>query len=155
MRRISRIAAVTFAAAAMIGATASVAAADDGDLVVSGSNCTYAQGELVLLYENGCSVLTGPGTGAVVTVSDGAEQSMTPSTLGADGSGQALEAERDHETYQSDENGGSAAAAAAAAGDGAAAAAAAASGDGAAAAAAAASGDAAAAAAAAGGSEED
>ncbi|MFI9604263.1 hypothetical protein ACIHCX_31190 [Streptomyces sp. NPDC052043] len=82
MRKTHRLAVVMLAAAGMIGASASMAAADDGGLTVTGSNCKFARGDVVVLYQGGCSAVSSGGSLGAVTVSDGSEKNAT---LKADG----------------------------------------------------------------------
>ncbi|MFE7353747.1 hypothetical protein ACFU8Q_11220 [Streptomyces sp. NPDC057543] len=81
MRKTRKLAVVMLAAVGMIGASASMAAAD-GDITVTGSNCKFAQGDVIVLYQGGCSAVSGGGSLGPVTVSDGSERNAT---LKADG----------------------------------------------------------------------
>lgn len=79
MRKTAKLAAVTLAAVSLIGASASVAAADNGDTVVTGSNCKYAQGDVIVIYRNGCSAVSNSGSDGGVTVSDGSKRQQSDS----------------------------------------------------------------------------
>ncbi|MFF8917215.1 hypothetical protein ACF08M_28845 [Streptomyces sp. NPDC015032] len=102
MRKAPKLAAVLLAAASMIGASASMAAAYDGNTTVVGSSCKFAQGNVIILHQGGCLAVSGSDSPGAVIVSDGSEN-------------RDLQADRTKPDGNEDEGSSAAAAAAAAA----------------------------------------
>ncbi|MCP3819403.1 hypothetical protein NLX86_15200 [Streptomyces sp. A3M-1-3] len=118
MRKTSKLAAVIFTAAAVVGAVAPVASAANSDVVVikNASGCTVGAGDVVVISQNGCAAFSHSGHDGAATLNSKDKDKGKGKGKGSAAAAAAAAAS----------GGGAAAAAAAAAAGGAAAAAAAA-----------------------------